>query len=107
MEGGQLHRLRLKSIYKSAESRIARQVSSQVFQSRGAAKADESWVHQLQFQLNVNEESAKYTKLIQQSKVGIGKGPKPTLVYRLESRPLTDPRPRILGLDLDLTQNQA
>ena len=27
--------------------------------------------------------------------------------YRLESRPLIDPRPRILGLDLALTQNRA
>ena len=40
----------------------------------------------------------------------MGKGPKRTLKlvnYRLESRPLTDPRPRSLGLDLDLTQNRA
>ena len=44
------------------------------------------------------------------STVGMGEGPKRTLElvdYRLESRPLTDPRPRSLGLDLDLTQNRA
>ena len=44
------------------------------------------------------------------SALGMGKGPKRTLElvdYRLESRPLTDPRPRSLGLDLDLTQNRA
>ena len=42
--------------------------------------------------------------------LGMGKGLKVTLElvnYRLESRPLTDPRPRCLGLDLDLTQNRA
>ena len=42
--------------------------------------------------------------------LGMGKGPKRTLKlvnYRLESRPLTDPRPRSLGLDLDSTQNRA
>ena len=41
--------------------------------------------------------------------LGMGKGPKRTfglVNYRLEVRPLTDPRPRILGLDLDLTQNR-
>ena len=39
--------------------------------------------------------------------LGMGKGPKRTLKlfnYRLESRPLTDLRPRSLGLDLDLAQ---
>ena len=39
--------------------------------------------------------------------LGMGKGPKRTLQlvnYRLESRPLTYPRPQSLGLDLDLTQ---
>ena len=42
--------------------------------------------------------------------VGMGKGPKRTLElvnYSLESRPLTDPRPRSRGLDLDSTQNRA
>ena len=42
--------------------------------------------------------------------LGMGKGPKRTLElvnYRLESRPLTDPRLRSLGLDLDSTQNRA
>ena len=42
--------------------------------------------------------------------LGMGKGPKRTLElvnYRLESRPLTDPRPESLGLDLESTQNRA
>ena len=42
--------------------------------------------------------------------LGMGKGVKRTLElvnYRLESRPLTDPRPRSLGLELDLTQNRT
>ena len=42
--------------------------------------------------------------------LGMGKGPKRTLKlvnYRLESTPLTDPRPRSLGLDLHSTQNRA
>ena len=45
-----------------------------------------------------------------EEEVGMCKGPKRTLKlvnYRLESRPLTDPGPRSLGLDLDLTQNRA
>ena len=45
-----------------------------------------------------------------QPQVGMGEGPKRALEsvdYRLESRPLTDPRPRSLGLDLDLTQNRT
>ena len=46
----------------------------------------------------------------QEVEVGIGQGPKRTLKlvnYWLESRPLTDPRPHSLGLNLDLTQKQA
>ena len=42
--------------------------------------------------------------------IGTGKGPKQTfelVTYRLKSRPLTDPRPRSLGLDLDSTKNRA
>ena len=55
-------------------------------------------------QANLVHPDGMYTVL------GMGKGPKPTLElvnYRLESRPLTDPRPRSLGLDLDSTQNRA
>ena len=42
--------------------------------------------------------------------LGMGKGPKRTLElvsYRLESKPLTDPCPRSIGLYLDSTQNRA
>ena len=42
--------------------------------------------------------------------LGMGKGPKRTLElvnYWLESRPLTDPCPQSLGLDLDWTQSRA
>ena len=42
--------------------------------------------------------------------LGMGKGPTRTLELvdsMLESRPLSDPCPRSLGLDLDLTQKRA
>ena len=42
--------------------------------------------------------------------VGMGKGPKRTLEfvnYGFQSRPLIDPCPQSLGLDLDSTQKQA
>ena len=49
------------------------------------------------------ENTSEYT-------LGMGKGPERTLElvnYRLECRPLTDPPPRSVGLDLDLTKNRA
>ena len=58
----------------------------------------------------MQKKNVLYCEIPDPCRVGMGKGPKRTLElvnYRLESRPLTDPRPRSLGLDLDSTQNRA
>ena len=55
-------------------------------------------------------EAALQTHSFRDADLGMAKGPKRTLElvnYRLESRPLTDPRPRSLGWDFNLTQNRA
>ena len=54
--------------------------------------------------------TAYFTGILQAYFTGMGEGPKRILEsvdYRLESRPLTDPCPQSLGLDLDSTRNRT